>query len=180
MGYIEETGAAQYWRDARITPIYEGTNGIQAADLVGRKLSRDGGAAMRDLAGELQAFAARLAAAEDHSLQVIGAALASAAGRHGESTELLLQMLADQPEAARGAAFDYLMQSGFLFGGWQLAVAAEVAQARLADGSGSDFHRRKLATARFYAESILPRCAAYAGSMEGAAGALLEFPVDWL
>ena len=180
MGYVEETGAAQFWRDARIAPIYEGTNGIQAADLVGRKLARDGGATMQALGAQLQQFAGRLGEAGDPALRAIGRGLAGAAGRHAATTERLLQMHAEQPEAARGAAFDYLMQTGYLFGGWQLAAAAEVAQARLAAGDGGDFHRRKLATARFYADSILPRCAGHAGSVEGAAGALVDYPVEWL
>jgi hypothetical protein len=127
MGYIEETGAAQYWRDARIAPIYEGTNGIQAADLVGRKLGRDGGATMEAVTAELGQTAARLAAAGG-DLALIGRALAAAAADHARCTKAVLDMLGTAPEAARAAAFDYMMQTGYLFGGWQLARAAEVAQ----------------------------------------------------
>ena len=180
MGYIEETGAAQFWRDARIAPIYEGTNGIQAADLVGRKLARDGGSTMQNLIRELRGDAARMQDSDSGDLRQLAEKLLDSAAQHVETTEQLLQMQAQQPEAARGAAFDYMMQTGYLFGGWQLARAAEVAQSQLAAGTGSDFHERKLATARFYVESILPRCAGHAGSIAGATGALLDYPVDWL
>jgi hypothetical protein len=180
MGYVEETGAAQFWRDVRITPIYEGTNGIQAADLVGRKLARDGGDAMGAVLGELQETAAQLQATDDSSLQAIGAALDAAARRHIEVTEQLLAWLAAQPEAAQGAAFDYMMQTGYLFGGWQLARSALVAQRALAGGSDRDFYARKIATALFYAQNVLPRCEAHAGSIAGAGSALQNYPVDWL
>jgi hypothetical protein len=180
MGYVEETGAAQFWRDARIAPIYEGTNGIQAADLVSRKLGRDGGSTMQAIIAELSGCAARLVASANRELQAVGAALTAAAAEHGRCTEFLLQQLAGQPDVAHGAAFDYTMQTGYLFGGWQLALAAEVAASRLAAGAGSDFHRRKLGIARFYAENMLPRCAGYAAAIEGAAGALMDMPVEWL
>ena len=180
MGYVEETGAAQFWRDVRITPIYEGTNGIQAADLVGRKLGRDGGDAMAAVLEEVRATARQLAQAGHADLAVIGQALKRAAAQHEESTQHVLALLAEAPESAQGAAFDYMMQTGFLFGGWQLAVGAGVAQARLEAGADNPFYGRKVATARFYAESILPRCAGYAGSVAAAGGALREFPVDWL
>jgi alkylation response protein AidB-like acyl-CoA dehydrogenase len=179
MGYIEETGAAQYWRDARIAPIYEGTNGIQAADLVGRKLGRDGGATMEAVTAELGQTAARLAAAGG-DLALIGRALAAAAADHARCTKAVLDMLGTAPEAARAAAFDYMMQTGYLFGGWQLARAAEVAQQRLADGADDPFLQRKVATARFYAEVLLPRCAGFSGAIDGAAGILMDYAVDWL
>lgn len=180
MGYVEETGAAQFWRDVRITPIYEGTNGIQAADLVGRKLGRDGGEAMEALSAELRTASQRLIDEGSSDLAALGTALLRAAGSHAQSTELLLQLLAENPEAAHGAAFDYMMQTGFLFGGWQLAQGAEVAQARIKAGDDNPFFVRKLATARFYAESILPRCEGYAGSVAAADGMLQNYAVDWL
>jgi alkylation response protein AidB-like acyl-CoA dehydrogenase len=180
MGYVEETGAAQFLRDVRITPIYEGTNGIQAADLVTRKLARDGGDAMAAVFGELREAAARLQAQGNAPLRVIGAALEAAAHSHAEATELLLQQLAAQPEAAKAAAFDYMMQTGVLFGGWQLALGAEVAQRALAGGSDRPFYAQKVATAQYYAENILPRCEAHAGCIRAAGGALMDYPVGWL
>lgn len=180
MGYVEETGAAQYFRDVRITPIYEGTNGIQAADLVGRKLGRDGGDTMQAVCGELRRTAQRLARSGSAQLQAIGNALLDAVARHQESTEQVLQMLAQTPEAARAAAFDYMMQCGYLFGGWQLALGAEVAQAQLAGGSDRDFYARKIATTGFYVQNILPRCEGYAGAISASCSALLDYPADWL
>ncbi|EAQ99052.1 acyl-CoA dehydrogenase [Congregibacter litoralis] len=179
MGYVEETGAAQYLRDVRITPIYEGTNGIQAADLVGRKLGRDGGTAMGIVIEEIRADA-RTYIDAGGELAIVGKALESAAALHASSTEAILQMLAHTPEAARAAAFDYMMQTGYLFGGWQLARGAFVAQAALTAGDDNDFYARKVATATFYAQSILPRCEGYAGAVANAGGALQDYPVGWL
>ena len=179
MGFIEETGAAQYFRDVRITPIYEGTNGIQAADLVGRKLGRDGGSTMATVIEELKAHASSMVSAGG-DLEVIGRRLLDSAAQHTASTEMILQMAAGKPEAAKSAAFDYMMQTGYLFGAWQMAVGASVAQAQLDAGSDNSFYARKIATTRFYAESILPRCNGHAGAIANAAGALQDFPVDWL
>ena len=135
---------------------------------------------MRLVAADILADAERLQQSTSEDLQAIGRALREHAAAHGASTERIVDLLATQPEAARGAAFDYLMQTGYLFGGWQLALAAEVAQRRSATGDGHEFHARKLATSLFYAENLLPRCAGYAGAIAGAEGALLAYPVDWL
>jgi alkylation response protein AidB-like acyl-CoA dehydrogenase len=179
MGYVEETGAAQYLRDVRITGIYEGTNGIQAADLVGRKLGRDGGSTMATVLDELREDATAMRELGGR-LAIIGQRLLDAAALQTASTEAVLQMAASTPEAAQGAAFDYMMQTGFLFGGWQLARGAAVAAQKIAAGSDNEFYARKVATAAFYAESILPRCEAYAGAVAAAGGALTDYPVGWL
>lgn len=179
MGYIEETGAAQYLRDVRITPIYEGTNGIQAADLVGRKLGRDGGAAMAAILEELRTDADNMLAAGG-ALEEIGRRLREATAVQERSTEIILGMLAEQPDAAAAAAFDYMMQAGFLFGGWQLGRGAQVAQQKLSAGVDNVFYARKVATALFYAQSVLSRCEGHAATLASAAGALQEYPVDWL
>lgn len=179
MGYVEETGAAQYLRDVRITPIYEGTNGIQAADLVGRKLGRDGGSTMASVLAEIDSCAQQMAAAGGE-LGAIAVRLSAAVALHQESTETVLQLLASEPEAARAAAFDYMMQTGYLFGAWQLARGAQVAQAQLDDGSDREFYARKVATAGFYADSLLPRCRGHAGAVSSASGALHRFPIGWL
>lgn len=180
MGYIEETGAAQYLRDVRITSIYEGTNGIQAADLVSRKLGRDQGGAMRDALAQVATTVAGLKQHQAGDLQQIGAGLERALAGTEEATEQVLEALAADPAVALGGSFDYLMQCGYLFGGWQLARSALLASDRLAAGEDNDFYRRKIATARFYAEQILPRCAAHGGAIATAAGALNSYPVDWL
>ena len=132
MGFIEETGAAQVLRDSRIAPIYEGTNGIQAIDLVARKLARDGGAAMQGVLAEARAADPRLAAA--------AAGLAAATGR-------VLDAQARDPDEAQAVAAAYLDAAGWVLGGWMLARAAA---ARPAYAAPADFYRRRL----------LPRAAA--------------------
>ncbi len=179
MGYVEETGAAQFFRDVRITPIYEGTNGIQAADLVGRKLGRDGGSTMATVLKMIRDDGKALVSAGG-DLEIIGGELLKAVARHEEVTELVLQMLAATPEAARSAAFDYMMATGYLFGGWQLGRAAQVARARLDGGEDNEFLSRKVSTAAFYAQSILPRCEGHIGAIGGASGVLQAYPVEWL
>ena len=180
MGYIEETGAAQFLRDVRITSIYEGTNGIQAADLVSRKLARDHGGALRDILEAVAATATQLAEQRDEGLCRLGAALAQARGELESTAELLLQRHVESPELALGGSHDFLMQCGYLFGGWQLARGALVAARARAAGSDRPFHSRKVATAVAYGELILPRCAAHAGAVRGAGGQLAACPEDWL
>ncbi|MFK7829206.1 MAG: acyl-CoA dehydrogenase family protein [Congregibacter sp.] len=179
MGYVEETGAAQYLRDVRITPIYEGTNGIQAADLVGRKLGRDGGSTMAEILALVRSDAQALVSS-DGDLALIGRHLLDAVAIQERSVATILEMLTSQPEASRAAAFDFMMQTGFLFGGWQLARGARVAQDRLDAGSENQFYMRKVATATFYAQSILTRCAGHAATVSSAGGTLQTYPVDWL
>jgi alkylation response protein AidB-like acyl-CoA dehydrogenase len=180
MGYIEETGAAQYLRDVRITSIYEGTNGIQAADLVSRKLGRDEGGAMRDALADVASTVAALRDAGQPALAVIADRLAAALAGVEETTTRLLEGLQTAPEQALGASFDYMMQCGYLFGGWHLARSALVAQERLDGGAENPFYERKIATARFYAEQVLPRCRAHAGAIMAGPEALADYPVDWL
>ncbi|MEP6389304.1 MAG: acyl-CoA dehydrogenase [Halioglobus sp.] len=180
MGYVEETGAAQYLRDVRITSIYEGTNGIQAADLATRKVGRDGGAMMEAIQADIQATSEKLSRSSDDALVKLGAQLGEALVQHRESTLVLQHGLREEPSAALGESFDYLMQTGYLFGGWHLAQSALVAAQKLAEGSSDTFYNRKLATATFYGEQILPRCIAHAGVIAGAAAALTAYPVDWL
>lgn len=180
MGYVEETGAAQYFRDVRITPIYEGTNGIQAADLVGRKLGRDGGGAMSVVLDEVRDTIAALEASGDERLASIATALGSALVEQERATQFVLQALKDDTSVAMGASFDYMMQTGYLFGGWQLARSALVALKQLQAGSDNPFYEAKIATARFYGEQVLPRCAGHAGTVVGAAGSLNSYPLEWI
>lgn len=179
MGFIEETGAAQYMRDVRITPIYEGTNGIQAADLVNRKLARDGGSAMEAMQGEIAAVAEQLVQASHSELVALGKSLTSALAEHRVTTQHLLSQMGADRFNAFGGAFDYLMQTGYLFGGWQLARSALVAEAKLAADDNADFCRRKIATAAFYGARILPRCKAHAGTILEGGETLSSFSLDW-
>ena len=162
MGYVEETGAAQYLRDVRIAAIYEGTNGIQAQDLVVRKLGRDGGAAMEALLQEIDTTLGDLATGAALELSVNREALQLALAELRETTALVVRQLADNREAALAGAFDYMMQVGYVMGGWHLARSALVADAKMQAGSDNSFYAQKLATARFYAENMLPRAAGYA------------------
>lgn len=180
MGYVEETGAAQYTRDGRVTPIYEGTNGIQAADLVTRKLGRDGGAAMEVALADVRATVNELASGEDARMVLIGRALTTALAEMETSTAHVLQALGSDVDVALGASFDYLMQTGYLFGGWHLARSAQVALQRLQEGSDNVFYEQKIATAVFYCEQILPRSAGHAGAVATAGGSLHTFSLDWI
>ena len=171
MGFIEETGAAQHLRDARILPIYEGTNGIQALDLVGRKFLRDGGAGMQSLVAEMRGVAAALR--QQQSLADVGTRLARAIDAL-EATAAWIRANADSAGVVPGAAaYNFLMLAGTVAGGWQLGVAALAAARRLAAGEGSaDFLRAKQFTARFYAEQILPRAAMHAEAAQAGAEAI--------
>ena len=157
MGYVEETGAAQHWRDARITTIYEGTTGIQANDLIGRKLARDkgvnAGALIRDMKAELEA----LAPTNDTDLAAIRSALQAALKAFEEATSWMLAHYESDPREAAAGAVPYLKLTGAVTGGWQMARAARIARDLLASGEESAaFLRAKIATARFYAEHVLP------------------------
>jgi acyl-CoA dehydrogenase len=173
MGYIEETGACQHLRDARIATIYEGTTGIQGGDLVGRKLAQDKGAAMRALVAEMRAIEAELVRADDPDLAAIAAALGDAVQALEMTTAAVLRDLGADPDAALTASVSYLMLAGYVCGGWQMARAAAIARARLAEGQDEGFHRAKLATARFYADQVLPKAPALAAAvLSGASTAL--------
>ena len=173
MGYIEETGACQYLRDARIATIYEGTTGIQAGDLVGRKLATDQGAAMRMLVAEMRATEAELVRADVADLAAIAAALGDATKTLERATTAVLRHLAASPDAALAASVNYLMLVGYVCGGWQMARAAAAAHARLASGDDEGFHQAKIATARFYAEQVLPKASSLAAAvLSGASTAL--------
>ena len=179
MGYVEETGAAQYLRDVRITPIYEGTNGIQAADLINRKVGRDGGATMEAMQAEISEVVARLRDHADRRLQTMGECLALALAEQVATTQRLLQALSDDRFTALGGSFDYMMQTGYLFGGWQLSRGALVAADLIAAGERVLFCDRKINTALFYMERLLPRARAHAGAIDAPGDSLTDFALDW-
>jgi alkylation response protein AidB-like acyl-CoA dehydrogenase len=162
MGYIEETGAAQYLRDARIAPIYEGTNGIQAMDLVLRKLPLNGGEPVRELLGAMRALDNELAAG-DEDLGVIRDNLARAVDALGEATEWLTARLAEAPNAAAAGATPYLRMFGATIGGYLLGRSALEARKLMGGGADDAFLEAKVGSARFYAEQILPQVPALLG-----------------
>jgi len=163
MGFIEETGAAQHYRDARITTIYEGTTAIQANDLIGRKTARDGGAVARSVIGEIAALATALSADSNGALVPIGNELQSAAAALKSAVDWVVPAYGKASRAAHAASVPYLRLWGLVAGGWQLARGAQAASRRLAENKGdASFYSGKIATARFYAECLLPQAAALA------------------
>ncbi|MHB1218997.1 MAG: acyl-CoA dehydrogenase [Alphaproteobacteria bacterium] len=160
MGFVEDSGAAQLFRDARITPIYEGTNGIQARDLVGRKLLREGGEIARRLEAEIRALDAKLAQAGGEEMAAIRRGLADGARALAEATGWLLDAAKKDPLAPAAGATHYLALVGIVAGGWMMARAAlATAESEKAAGDGT-FLAAKRATARFYADKILPQSGA--------------------
>ena len=158
MGFIEETGASQHLRDARITAIYEGTTGIQANDLVGRKLLRDGGRAMRALAAQIDDVGAALAGAPGPDLPAIGARLREGVRAMSDAIDWIVATAATDLNAVLAGAVPFLHLCGVVCGGWQMARAAQAAQRRLDEGDADRaFHQTKIATARFFADQDLTR-----------------------
>ncbi|HEY2819200.1 MAG TPA: acyl-CoA dehydrogenase [Casimicrobiaceae bacterium] len=179
MGFIEETGAAQHYRDARIITIYEGTTGIQANDLIGRKTARDGGSTARAVADDIDRVAARLASHREASLRAIGLRLAAATAALQSAIDWLVPTYGSNVRIAHAAAVPYLKLWGLVCGGWQLGRGALIATERLSSGEGSaDFLRAKVTTARFYAEALLPQAEALAQSITGGSDAALALTAD--
>jgi hypothetical protein len=180
MGFIEETGAAQHLRDARIAPIYEGTNGIQANDLVGRKLTRDGGAAARGFLAEIAATARALDAGDDAG-RAIGRRLAPAAEALAQATDWLLETLPRNVDLALAGASPYLALFGTVAGGWSLARQAQAASRRLAAQDGEIDRQHldgKIAVARFFADNLLPQATSLAAQVTEGGEATLAFTAE--
>ena len=172
MGYIEETGAAQYVRDVRITTIYEGTTGIQSNDLIGRKLGRDRGVAMLALIADMERELRSLGSADPAVQGVRQAALDGVAALKG-ATASLLRLLGSRPEAGMAVSVPYLKLCGYVTGGWLLAKSAALATARV-DGPEREFYAAKIRTAAFYGAQVLPLAAALARVVEGGGASVAE------
>ena len=182
MGFIEETGAAQYYRDAKILTIYEGTTAIQANDLVGRKTSRDGGQTARAIAGQIEVTEAELRAQ--------GGAAALAVAKRLQAARLALLDVIDfvagnskaSPNAVFAGSVPYLMLAGNVVAGWQMARALLVAEQALASGDagdfGADFMRAKITTARFYADHLLTKVPGIRDSIVEGADSVTALAVD--
>ena len=158
MGFIEEAGAAQHYRDARIAAIYEGTNGIQANDLVSRKLLRDQGAALTTYLDEVLDTAERLET--DADLKLIGTALKGAAENLRGTARYILENAPAHQKFVGAVAYNFLMMMGYVAGGWYMARTAEKAAAGLS-GDDRAFYEKKLASVRFYFAQLLPRHRSY-------------------
>ncbi|MBL4765904.1 MAG: acyl-CoA dehydrogenase C-terminal domain-containing protein [Colwellia sp.] len=178
MGFIEETGAGQYYRDARILPIYEGTNGIQALDLVARKTLFDQGAAMDSLLQEMRALVADVAQGTN-TLQDESKAFALGVEALADAKALLLKEAKADINWSGAVSFNYLMLMGSVCGAWQMLMAAQVAEAKLtlADNDSS-FYSAKLATARFYLDQILPRYLSHAALVKNGSQSIMAMDED--
>ncbi|MCA1324623.1 acyl-CoA dehydrogenase [Herbaspirillum sp. alder98] len=172
MGFIEETGAAQHYRDARILSIYEGTTAIQANDLVGRKTARDGGAVAKGLIGQVRKTVGELQG--DAQLQAIGARLDEAATALEQVVDFVVANIKGDIKSVFAGSVTYLKMAGVVLGGWQMARAALVAVDKIKAGEGDiKFYQAKLVTARFFVDQILPQALAYRTAIvEGAASVM--------
>ena len=169
MGYIEETGATQHLRDARITTIYEGTTAIQANDLIGRKIAREQGATIKAVITDMRAAAARL----DGDLAALGARQNAAVDALEKAVSWIVANFSADPKGTHAGAVPFLYLLGITAGGWQMGRAAVIARAKIAAGDGDPFWPAKLATARFFADHFLTQAAGLAESVvSGAAGTL--------
>ena len=181
MGFIEETGAAQHWRDARITPIYEGTNGIQAMDLVFRKLARDQGEAAETWFTEIAESARHAAESRHPDLAVVGRRLNEGLAALRETTRHMLAAVRENPRLAAAGATSYLEQFGLVAGGHVMNVSAMAAAARAAgDAEDRGFFAAKIATARFYAETMVSEAPSRTRAVIEASPSVLAFEEAWL
>jgi hypothetical protein len=174
MGFIEETGAAQYLRDARITTIYEGTTGIQANDLIGRKIAREGGATIKAVIGIMKQVETELAKQAGEEFAAIHAGFAQGVKALSEAAIHIATNFSQDIKGVHVGAVPFLRLMGIVSGGWQMARAALVAQKKLAAGAGdAGFYRTKISTARFFADHLLSQAPGLAATViRGSAGAL--------
>ena len=178
MGFIEETGAAQHLRDAKILTIYEGTTAIQANDLVGRKTARDGGAMARGIAEQIEATEGELASSGSIAAQSMRRHLTAARQAFLAAVDFIARETRANPNAAFAGSVPYLMLAGITVAGWQMARALLAAEQRLAAGDHAAFMQAKVVTARFYAEHILNRAPALADSIVNGADAINGMAVE--
>jgi 3-(methylsulfanyl)propanoyl-CoA dehydrogenase len=177
MGYIEETGAAQYYRDARILAIYEGTNGIQALDLIRRKFTRDGGKMMAALLADMNDTEQALQQAGE-PLADIGKNFADGVATLKTAADWVLQR-SDQPEVLDSVAFDFLMLSSYVTASWLMSTKALAAnQEILAGNSDVDFYQTKLATAGFFNSNLLPRAQSHWLAMQAGSAPMMALSED--
>jgi len=179
MGFVEETGAAQFYRDARILTIYEGTTAIQANDLVGRKTARDGGAVARAVIERIRQTENELAGCDSADLAAVGQALAAGSRAFGQAVDYVVASARSDVRATFAGSVPYLRLAGIVLCGWQMARAALSATRLLEQGSGdAAFLRAKIATARFFADHVLAQAPGLATSVVGGAAGTLALPVE--
>ncbi|MBL8360563.1 MAG: acyl-CoA dehydrogenase [Rubrivivax sp.] len=178
MGFIEETGAAQHLRDAKILTIYEGTTAIQANDLVGRKTGRDGGATARGIAGQIESTVAALRARPSAACRAMAARLDRARRDFVDVVDFVVERGKGQPNAVYAGSVPYLMLAGTTVAGWQMARALMAAEDRLAAGTDAEFMAAKIATARFYGDHLLVKTTAWRDSIVDGADAVTALPLE--
>ncbi|MBL8434847.1 MAG: acyl-CoA dehydrogenase, partial [Zoogloea sp.] len=179
MGFIEETGAAQHFRDARITSIYEGTTAIQANDLIGRKIARESGQTVKAVIAEMRKVEARLAEASGDEFAAMRKSLSAGVTALEEAVAYIVATYGQDIKAASVGSVPFLKLLGIVAGGWQMGRAALVAARRLAEGSGdAGFYQAKVTTARFYADHVLSQAPGLAYSVVNGAAAALAMPED--
>ncbi len=178
MGYVEETGAAQHLRDAQISTIYEGTTGIQANDLIGRKMAREGGATLHAVIGLMRGVAGELGARSGDDFVALQRRFSAAIDALDAAGEWLVANYGQDVRAASAGAVPFLMLLGVVAGGWQMARAALVAQAKIDAGDADPFYPAKVGTARFYADHVLSQASGLASSVIDGAAGVLALPED--
>jgi hypothetical protein len=179
MGFIEETGAAQHLRDARITTIYEGTTGIQANDLVGRKIAREGGVTVKGWLAALKSFDQELAKSANADIQVLRKHLSAGVEAVSASVDFILANAGKDPNAAFAGAVPFLKLMGIVAGGWQMARAALVAERKLLDKADDrDFYAAKISTARFFGDHMLSQAPGLAATVTSGAAAVMALSED--
>ena len=174
VGFIEETGAAQYLRDSRITAIYEGTTGIQANDLIGRKIARDGGAALKAVLNLMRATESELAKHEGAEFFALTEGLGTGIRALSVAGDFIASRYGTDVRDVAAGGVPFLKLMGIVSGGWQMARAALIAHEHLKAGTGdASFHQAKIATARFYADHVLAQALGLAHTvMHGGAGVM--------
>ncbi|MDO8348070.1 MAG: acyl-CoA dehydrogenase [Rugosibacter sp.] len=173
MGYIEETGAAQFFRDARITTIYEGTTGIQAMDLIGRKIAREGGTTLKTVIARMKQTQGELANHANPDLVAVAAELEQGIAALARAADYIVATYGKDVRAVAAGAVPFLRLMGIVSGGWMMARAARVAHDKASVGDGDPFYPAKIVSARFYAEHVLTAAAGLAKEVvQGGASAL--------
>jgi hypothetical protein len=176
-GYIAEHGMEQFVRDARIAMIYEGANGIQALDLVGRKLGKDGGRAAMAFFGDVQGFVK--AHAEDEAMKPFIAPLQAALGDLQKATTWFMQNALQRPDNAGAGSYDYMHLFGLVALGYMWAQMAKAALANKGKGNGvGQAMDAKLTTGRFFMERVLPETGMRLARVQAGADAVMELPAD--
>jgi alkylation response protein AidB-like acyl-CoA dehydrogenase len=178
MGFIEETGAAQYLRDAKILTIYEGTTAIQANDLVGRKTARDGGRTAKGIAQQVEATEAALRAQGGAQAAAVATRLQAAREAFVDVVDFVVAQSKSAPNAVYAGSVPYLMLAGNLVAGWQLARALLVAEDHLSRGEDLAFMQAKIVTARFYADHLLSKAPGWRDSIVEGADSVTALALD--